>query len=107
MSDDATKAELEIASILSSPLRIVNARRDLSSLGFYHRLLKEPSARMWNREDGVKGHFWEARYKSPKVLDHQALLDVSTYVELNQVHACTASSVQTSFFTSARLQWQR
>ena len=107
MSDDATKAELEIASILSSPLLIVNARRDLSSLGFYHRLLKEPSARMWNREDGVKGHFWEARYKSPKVLDHQALLDVSTYVELNQVHACTASSVQTSFFTSARLQWQR
>ena len=41
----------------------------LCSLGFFHRLLKEPCARMWNREDRVSGHFWEGRYQSLPVLD--------------------------------------
>ena len=97
----------DINALLSSPVRLRNARRDLSSLGFFHRLLKEPCARLWNREDGVTGHLWEGRYKSPRVLDERALLEVATYIELNEVRACAAGSVPDSVWTSARTQWDR
>jgi len=97
----------DINALLASPARLRDARRDLSSLGFFHRLLKEPCARLWNREDGVTGHFWEGRYKSPRVLDERALLEVSTYIELNEVRACAAESVPGSVWTSARTQWDR
>ena len=97
----------ELASILNCPARIAKARRDVCNLGFFHRLLKEPCARRWNHEDGVTGHFWEGRFKSPRILNQRALLLVSAYIELNEVHACKAGSIQSSFWTSARRQWQR
>ena len=97
----------DINALLSSPARLRNARKDLSSLGFFHRLLKEPCARLWNLEDGVTGHFWEGRYKSLRVLDERALLEVSTYIELNEIRACAAESVPGSVWTSARTQWDR
>lgn len=107
IADDAVTTEIEIHTILSSQRLIQRARHDLSSLGFFHRLLKQPSARRWNREDGVTGHFWEGRFKSLRVLDETALLDVAVYIELNQIYACTANSIPGSCWTSAREQWQR
>ena len=104
---DAKPTENEIAAILSSPSLLERARRDLSDLGFFHRLLKEPCARMWNREDGVTGHFWEGRFLSPRVLDEAALLRVSRYIELNEIRARSADSIPTSVWTSARAQWKK
>jgi len=77
----------------------------LSDLGFFHRLLKEPCARLWNRVDGVTGHFWEGRYKSLRVLDDASLLRVATYVELNEVRAQASTSVVSSMWSGARRQW--
>ncbi len=99
--------ELEIALIMRNPALLAKTRRDLSDLGFFHRLFKEPSARMWNREDEVKGHFWEGRFKSPRVLDQQALLRVSNYIELNEIHAGGAHSLDGSRWTSVKLQLQK
>ena len=104
---DAEKSAVEIQTILNNPKLLQRAREELSSLGFFHRLLKEPCARLWNREDDVTGHFWEGRFKSPRILDRRALMDVSTYIDLNEIHACLAHSLPSSVFTSARVQWLR
>lgn len=102
---DAEPTEQEVAALLASPRLLDRARRDLADLGFFHRLLKEPCARMWNEEDGVTGHFWEGRFRSPRVLDDAALLRVSRYIELNEIRARAADSVPSSIWTSARAQW--
>lgn len=104
---DSQPTDEELGAILASPERVASARRDLADLGFFHRLLKEPCARAWNREDGVKGHFWEGRFLSPPVLDGPSLMHVARYVELNEVRACASASISSSVWTSARLQWNR
>jgi hypothetical protein len=104
---DAPPTETEVNAILCCPRRVGNARRDLCSLGFFHRLLKEPCARLWNKLDGVTGHFWEGRFKSPRVLDLQALLDVASYIDLNEVRAGLASSVPRSTWVSGSMQWRK
>jgi hypothetical protein len=105
--DYETALEHSIAAMLSSNKRIQAARRNLSSLGFFHKLLKEPCAKLWNREDKVTGHCWEGRFKSRAVLDRNATEVVAMYVELNEVHACAATSIPSSTWSSALLQWQR
>jgi hypothetical protein len=104
---DSRPTDDEVAALLSCPRLLRRARADLSSLGFFHRLLKEPCARAWNREDGVTGHFWEGRYLSPRVLDGASLLRVARYIELNEIRACAADSIPSSVWTSARRQWDR
>jgi len=42
--------------------RIEVLRGRLSNLSWFMRRLAEPIARRANREDGCKGHFWEARF---------------------------------------------
>ena len=104
---DAPPSSAEVNAILHCPRRLAVARTNLSSLGFFHRLLKEPCARLWNKVDGVTGHFWEGRFKSPRVLDLEALVHVARYIELNEVHAGSALSVPGSAWTSASVQWER
>ncbi len=103
----SARLEMQISVILSSPERLRRARADLSSLGFFHKLLKEPCARMWNREDDIVGGFWGPRFKSPKVLDQRAIETVAGYIELNEVYACAARSLQSSGWSSGSLQWSR
>jgi REP element-mobilizing transposase RayT len=107
IAPESPPTEAELRGLLGSPRLLRRAREELSSLGFFHRLLKEPCARAWNREDGVTGHFWEGRFLSPRVLDHAALLRVARYVELNAVRAGLADSIPASIWTSAKLQWDR
>ena len=38
------------------------------------KALKEPLARMANKEDDCEGTFWESRYESTAILDEEALL---------------------------------
>lgn len=107
INPDAEPTDDEIAAIMASPRLLERARRDLCSLGFFHRLLKEPCARAWNREDGVTGHFWEGRFLSPPVLDRASLLRVARYIELNEIRARAADSIPASIWSSARAQWNR
>ena len=66
------------------------------------RRLAEPIARRANREDGCKGHFWEARFKCQALLDETAVLSAMTYVDLNPIRARICDSLDDSVHTSAR-----
>jgi REP element-mobilizing transposase RayT len=77
-------------------------RTRLYDLSWYMRVLNEGIAREANREDGVKGHFWEGRFKSQALLDEHALLAALAYVDLNPIRAAVAETPEASDYTSVQ-----
>jgi len=75
-------------------------RQRLQNLGWFMKSLKEPLARLANGQDGCKGSFWEPRYKSIAILDTEALLATSAYIDLNPVAAGIAEVPEKSEYTS-------
>ena len=82
--------------------RIQELRERLGNLGWFMKALKEPLARMANKEDGCSGAFWAARFRSIAILDDEALLATSAYVDLNPVAAGIATTPEASPHTSIR-----
>lgn len=77
-------------------------RQRLADLGWFMICLNEPIARMANKEDGCRGHFWEARYRSHALLTEEALLTCMAYVDLNPMRADIAASPEESQHTSIK-----
>lgn len=84
------------------PERVATLKSRLLNLGWFMKALKEPLARLANREDDCKGTFWEGRYKSIAILDEEALLSTCVYIDLNPVAAGLAKVPETSRYTSIR-----
>lgn len=84
---DGPPTEDEIAAIVETPGRLDVVRKRLSSLSWFMAKLKESIARRANLEDGCRGHFWEQRFRSIRILDRTGLLATATYVDLNAVRA--------------------
>jgi hypothetical protein len=55
----------------------------LQSLGWFMKSFKEPIARLANKQDKVRGAFFEERYKSVAILDDESLLAVCAYIDLS------------------------
>ena len=68
------------------------------------KCLKEPLARLANREDGCGGAFWEGRFKRVAVLDEESLLATAAYIDLNPVAAGLAATLEDSTHTSLRVR---
>ena len=79
---------------------IIELRTRLSSISWFMRLLCQKLARLANQEDGVSGKFWDSRFKSQALLDEQALLACSMYVDLNMIRAGKAETPEESRYTS-------
>jgi REP element-mobilizing transposase RayT len=77
-------------------------RERLADLSWYMRVLNEGIARLANQEDGVKGRFWEGRFKSQALLDEEALLAAMAYVDLNPIRAGMAETPEESDYTSVQ-----
>ncbi len=95
-----------IAERVKDAKKVAEWRKRLASLSWFMKALKEPLARMANREDGCRGVFWESRFKSIAILDTEALLATCAYIDLNLVAAGAATTPETSPHTSIRQRVQ-
>jgi hypothetical protein len=81
---------------------LVMARLRLRNIGWFMKCLKEPLARLANRQDKTRGTFFEGRFKSIAVVDEESLLKTCVYIDLNPVAAKVAKTPETSDFTSIK-----
>jgi hypothetical protein len=81
---------------------VARMRERLASLSWFMKCLKEPLSRLANREDQVRGTFFETRFKSIAILDEESLLAVSAYIDLNPVAAGIADVPEASSYTSIK-----
>jgi REP element-mobilizing transposase RayT len=94
--------QAEINSIVNDREALAERRRRLSDISWWMRCTAENIAHRSNREDNVKGHFWESRYKSQQLIDEASLLACAAYVDLNPIRAAIAETLETSRFTGVR-----
>ena len=87
---------------LGHPAWVATAREQLKSLSWFMKCLKEPLARLANRQDKTRGAFFEERFQSIAVLDEEALLSISVYIDLNPVAAGLAQTPEASEHTSIK-----
>ena len=86
----------EIECLLANPQKLAKARKNLGSLSWYMARVKEPVAKLFNQEQKVTGHFFEQRFGSREILDEAAALSCSAYIDLNQIAAGMAGSLEQS-----------
>ena len=70
----------------------------------FMKTLQEPIAKRANAEDGVKGRFFEGRFKSQILLSQNAILAAMAYVDLNPVRAKIVASLGKSKNTGIKLR---
>jgi REP element-mobilizing transposase RayT len=100
--DDPKVVDMWVEHQAKDLKRVEMLRERLSDLGWFMKALKEPLSRLCNHADGVKGTFWEARYKSIAILDEEALLATCAYIDLNPVAAGIAEVPESSEHTSIK-----
>lgn len=89
-----------IQARVEDPKWIAKARQRLQSLSWFMKCLKEPLARLANREDDCLGAFFASRFKSIAILDEIALLEVCVYIDLNPLAAGITFLPEKSPYTS-------
>ncbi len=102
--------ERQIQVLVACPERIVELRKRLCSLSWFMGRLNEFIARAANKEDHVKGRFWESRFKCQVLLDHAAVAACMVYVDLNPIRVGIAATPEESDFTSIQERirtWQK
>jgi hypothetical protein len=91
-----------VRQCLKDRRKVKRYRARLQSLSWFMKCLKEPLARLANRQDQTHGAFFERRFKSVAVLDEAALLTVCAYIDLNPVAAGVVPVPEASPHTSIK-----
>jgi len=92
--------EKVILALTNCPSCIAELRKRLCSLSWFMARLNEHIARAANKEDDVKGRFWESRFKCTVLVDCAATASAMVYVDLNAIRAGIATTPENSDFTS-------
>lgn len=100
--DDQACVDAWIKQLSTNAEEVKEYRERLSDLGWFMKALKEPIARRANKADGVRGPFWQPRYKSIAILDEPALMVACAYIDLNVVAAGIAETPESSHHTSIK-----
>jgi REP element-mobilizing transposase RayT len=106
----ASPTDQDIRALTHCPERIAQLRQRLCSLSWFMGRLNEFIARAANKEDKVKGRFWESRFKCQVLLDDAAIAACMVYVDLNPIRAGLAATPEGSDFTSIQERirsWQK
>lgn len=98
--------QAELNSLTGDPDKLKTIRLRLSDISWWMRLLNQRIAQRANHEDQARGRFWEARYKSVRLLDEESLLACSAYVDLNPIRAALAETLEASEHTSVQRRIQ-
>ncbi|MFT5525626.1 MAG: REP element-mobilizing transposase RayT [Pirellulaceae bacterium] len=98
--DDGLPIQSEIQALARNEKKIKRIRKRLSNISWFMGKLKERISRRANAEDGVSGHFWQARFKCTRLDSPEACLACSVYIDLNLVRAGIATMPENSFYTS-------
>ena len=80
--------------LLLNPARLERARHTLGSLSSFMKHLKQPIARWANLEDDTEGHFFQQRFYSGALLNENAIIAASAYVDLNAVRADLVKTIE-------------
>jgi REP element-mobilizing transposase RayT len=96
----APPSEDSICALADNTDRIAVLRKRLSSISWFMGRLNEFIARAANKEDAVKGRYWESRFKCRPLLDTAAIAACMVYVDLNPIRAGLAATPEQSDFTS-------
>jgi hypothetical protein len=110
MRSATSPSEKEISDLVDCPERIAQLRLRLCNLSWFMGQLNEFIARKANKEDSVKGRFWESRFKCQVLLDDAAIVTCMVYVDLNPFRAGQAGTLEESDFTSIQERiriWQK
>ncbi|MFT7305257.1 MAG: REP element-mobilizing transposase RayT [Candidatus Azotimanducaceae bacterium] len=91
--DEQEIVRLHRTILLAMPERLLHARQTLGSLSMFMKHLKQPIARLANKEDRCKGHFFEGRFYSGALLDESAVIAAMAYVDLNPIRANIARDI--------------
>ena len=75
--------------------------RGASDISWFMKLLCQHIAPRANRMDRVRGKFWESRFGAVPLLDEEALLACSVYVDPNPIRAGKADTPEASEYASA------
>ncbi len=96
----------ELDRIRKCPKKLAEIRERLSSISWWMRLLNQRIAQRAHMEDNTKGHFFEERFKAVPLVDEEAILACSVYVDLNLIRACIAETIELSDHTSAQRRFE-
>jgi hypothetical protein len=96
----------ELDSIRNSPIEVTKIRTRLSDISWWMRILCQKIGTRANQDDKETGKFFQGRFKAVRLLDDEAVLACSAYVDLNPIRAGIATSIKTSDFTSAQLRFE-
>ena len=94
-------AERKIAEIVNNRAEVDRIRRKLSDVSSLMAYFDEHIAKACNKEDEVKGAFWEGTFEVELLESEADILKCMAYVDLNPVRAGMAESLEDSEFTGA------